>query len=116
VRWTVADEDRGSVDRAAIEDLLADAAEVKLEGRIVPVVRTRAAGVSRLASLADKVRAWSRVADVAPIPMLDCLHALEVESPETLAERILCADQSQGARDGSADPVTERARALESSF
>jgi exonuclease SbcD len=100
VRWTVADEDRGSVDRAAIEAVLADAAEVKLEGRIVPVVRARAAGVSRLTSLADKVHAWSQVVDVSPIPMLDCLCALEEETPETIADRILCAGQSPEAADG----------------
>lgn len=32
VRWTVADEDRHEVDRAAIERLLTGAAETKLEG------------------------------------------------------------------------------------
>lgn len=115
VRWTVADEDRGSVDRAAIENLLADAAEVKLEGRIVPVVRTRAAGVSRLASLADKVRAWSSVAEVSPNPMLDCLRDLEGENPETIAERILCEVQPQEGVGGSDESITDRATALEAS-
>jgi exonuclease SbcD len=56
VRWTVAEEDRHEVDRAAIVRILDGAAEVKLEGRIVPVQRTRAAGIARLHSLADKVR------------------------------------------------------------
>lgn len=108
VRWTVADEDRGSVDRAAIEALLADAAEVRLEGRIVPVVRTRAAGVSRLNSLAEKVHAWCRVTDVSPNSMVDCLRALEAETPETLAERILCAASCRDAVAGSAEAVTEQ--------
>ena len=44
VRWVVADEDRHEVDRAAIQRLLAGAAEVKLEGRTVPVARSRAQG------------------------------------------------------------------------
>lgn len=92
VRWTVGDEDRGAVDRAAITALLADAADVKLEGRIVPVVRQRAAGVSRLASLSDKVRAWSVVAEVSPEPMLSCLSALEGEEPEAIAGAILCGE------------------------
>jgi len=39
VRWVVAEEDRHEADRAAIQRLLAAAAEVKLEGRIVPVMR-----------------------------------------------------------------------------
>jgi hypothetical protein len=63
VRWTVAEEDRHQVDRAAIERLLEGAAETKLEGRILPVVRTRAAGISQLGNLADKVRVWAQVAD-----------------------------------------------------
>lgn len=105
VRWSVADEDRGSVDRAAILNLLADAAEVKLEGRIVPVVRTRAVGVSRLASLAEKVRAWSRVAEVSPGPMLDCLRALEGECPEAIADRVLCEAQPEEAVGDSVEAV-----------
>lgn len=96
VRWTVGDEDRGAVDRAAIAALLSDAAEVKLEGRIVPVVRQRAAGVSRLASLADKVLAWSTVAEVSPEPMLNCLHLLESAEPEAIAESILHVESDHG--------------------
>lgn len=103
VRWTVGDEDRGAVDRAAIAALLSDAAEVKLEGRIVPVVRQRAAGVSRLASLADKVRAWSAVAEVSPEPMLNCLHVLESMEPEAIAESILHGESDHGV-DGPSLP------------
>jgi hypothetical protein len=73
----------------AIESLLAGAAEVKLEGRIVPVVRTRAAGFSRLPSLAEKVGAWCRITQVSEAPMLNCLSALEAEAAETIAQRIL---------------------------
>lgn len=54
VRWTMPEEDRHEVDRTAIVRLLAGAAESKLEGRIVPVVRTHAAGISQLADLADE--------------------------------------------------------------
>jgi len=56
VRWTVADEDRHQVDRDAIRRALGGAADIQLEGRVVPIVRSRAAGISRCASLADKVR------------------------------------------------------------
>jgi exonuclease SbcD len=44
VRWQVGEEERGSVDREAIKRALGDAADVQLEGRVVPVVRSRAAG------------------------------------------------------------------------
>ena len=90
VRWTVADEDRHEVDRAAMQKALEGAAEVKLEGRIVPVVRTRAAGISQLASLADKVRVWAQSLEAKPQPLLDCLQALASQTPEAIAERTLC--------------------------
>ena len=89
VRWTIADEDRHEVDRAAIEQLLAGAAETKLEGRIVPVVRTRAAGISQMANLADKVRAWAEVTEIKPESLLECLQTLSSQGPEAIAERVL---------------------------
>ncbi|WP_210411642.1 metallophosphoesterase family protein [Rhodoferax sediminis] len=91
VRWTVADEERHEVNRAAMQALLEGAAEVKLEGHIVPVVRTRAAGISQLASLADKVRAWALSLEAKPQPLLDCLQALVSQTPEAIAEQTLCA-------------------------
>ncbi|MDP1532385.1 MAG: metallophosphatase family protein, partial [Rubrivivax sp.] len=63
--------------------------EVKLEGRIVPVVRTRAAGISRAASLADKVRQWAQMTEAKPEPLLACLAQLEAETGEDIAERVL---------------------------
>jgi len=97
VRWTVADEDRHEVDRSAIEQLLAGAAEIKLEGRIVPVVRTRAAGISQLTNLADKVRAWAAVAGANKEPLQRCLAALHTESPEDIAQRLLRTKTSAAA-------------------
>ena len=89
VRWTVAEEDRGSVDRGAIQRILAGAAETKLEGRIVPVVRTRMAGISRMARMEDKLRAWAQVSEVNPEPLLRCLAALEEATPEDIAADLL---------------------------
>jgi len=59
VRWVVGDEERDAVDRAEIKRALEGAADVQLEGRVVPVVRSRAAGISQCRSMADKVRAWA---------------------------------------------------------
>ena len=100
VRWRVADEDRHEVDRALIERELGRAAEVKLEGRIVPVVRTRAAGISRAASLADMVRQWAQVTEVKPEPLLACLAQLEAELAEVVAERVLRGEVPR-AREGA---------------
>ena len=89
LRWTVADEDRHEVDRTALMRLLEGSAETKLEGRIVPVVRTRATGISQLATLADKVRVWAKVTEVHMEPLLGCLQLLSSQAPETIADHVL---------------------------
>jgi exonuclease SbcD len=52
----------------------------------VPVVRTRAAGISQLANLADKVRVWAQVTEARAEPLLACLQALASQEPEAIAE------------------------------
>ena len=106
VRWAVADEDRHQVDRAAIARLLDGAAETKLEGRIVPVVRTRAAGISQLANLADKVRAWAQVTEARAEPLLECLQALSSQGPEAIAEKVLRRQAEPACEAGAVPPVT----------
>jgi len=95
VRWNVADEERHDIDRAAIAQLLGDggAAECRLEGRIVPVLRTRAAGIAGLTGLPEKIRAWAAVTEVRPEPLLACLSALESQSPEELVRALLGMDR-----------------------
>ncbi|PND34751.1 metallophosphatase family protein [Achromobacter pulmonis] len=105
VRWTVAEEDRSAVDREAIQRVLAGAAETKLEGRIVPVMRTRAAGISQMTRLEDKLRLWARVSDVNPEPLLACLAALAEGSPEELAAQLLRDDGGGAAR--GAEPKSQ---------
>lgn len=89
VRWTVPEEDAETVDRTAIGRLFAGAAQVRLAGRVIPVVRTRAAGISYLADMAAKVRAWADVIDAHAEPLLTCLEALHRQAPEEIAGAIL---------------------------
>ncbi|HEY0847160.1 MAG TPA: metallophosphatase family protein [Noviherbaspirillum sp.] len=89
VRWAMPEEDSDGVDRAAIERLFADAAQVKLAARVIPVVRTRAAGISHLASVAAKVRAWADVTEAQAEPLLACLEVLHMQTPEEVAVAIL---------------------------
>jgi DNA repair protein SbcD/Mre11 len=89
VRWTTAEEDRHEVDRVAIMKVLAGATEVKLEGRIVPVVRTRAAGIAQAHSLVEKVTAWAEVTACQPDPLLACLEALSTGSVESITASVL---------------------------
>ena len=77
------------VDRGAIERALSGAADVLLEGRIVPVVRTRAPGISQLVSLADKVRAWATATDVHAPPLLQCLERVTTTDPEDIVAEAL---------------------------
>jgi exonuclease SbcD len=106
VRWTVAEEDRHEVDRAAIQRLLEGAAQVKLEGRIVPVVRTRAAGISRLGSLEEKVHIWAQATQADPTPLLACLARLVAATPDAIAERVLRSDAAVAAVTGTLVPPT----------
>ena len=96
VRWTVPEEDWHEVDRAAIERLFGTAAEVKLEGRVIPVVRTRAAGISGEASIAAKIAVWARLTEAQPKPLLACLEALQTHAPEEIAANII--ERSTGAQ------------------
>ena len=89
VRWTVADEDRQSVDRAAIMQVLASAAQTKLEGRIVPLLRARSPGISQLGSLAEKIRRWAELTSVDPANVLGCWEALNEAEPAAIVERLL---------------------------
>ena len=124
VRWNVPEEDRGSVDREVIEAVLAGAADVKLEGRVIPVVRTRAAGISQEASVAGKIRAWSRATEADATPLLACLEALQCRTPEEIAANILesgktatngsdvrsecCREQGEFEIAGGRHPVVDR--------
>lgn len=108
VRWAVADEDRHEVDRAAILRLLAGAAEAKLEGRIVPVARSRAQGISRMASLGDKVRAWAAATGVNPTPLLACLAKSIAASPQDIVEQAHRFDEASAESDVDDERSEER--------
>lgn len=104
-RWAVPEEDVGTIDRAAIERLFAGATQVRLVGRVIPVVRTRAAGISSLADMTAKVRAWSDVIDAKVEPLLACLETLHRQAPEEIAGAIL----AQSLPADPASPATKDA-------
>jgi exonuclease SbcD len=110
VRWNIPEEDRHEVDRDAIERLLAGAAEVKLDGRILPVVRARAAGIARSNSVGDKVRVWARTVEAEAAPLLACLQLLQSQSVEEITERILdrqCLLDTEDTVEAVAVPLSE---------
>lgn len=107
VRWVVADEDRHEIDRGAIRRALEGAADVQLEGRVVPVVRSRAAGISRCSGLVDKIRAWSGVTSTKPEPLLECLARMAGTDPAALAEAVLAGTDDDAAAAPAAGPADD---------
>lgn len=117
VRWTIADEERHEVDREAIKRALAGAAGVQLEGRFVPIVRSRAEGISRCSSLDAKVRAWADVTGAPVEPLLACLERLTQQTPERIAEAVLtqrtrAMDPGTLAIVGRAEPLATVPRSI----
>ena len=93
VRWQVDEEHRDFVDRKAIESMLSGAAELKLEGRVIPVSRVRAAGISRAESLHQKLLRWCEATQTPPDGLAERLDRLLAAEPEIIAESISNGDQ-----------------------
>jgi exonuclease SbcD len=89
IRWQVDEEHKQSVDRDAIAALFGNAAQLKVEARILPVVRSRAQGISLETSIDRKLERWCEHADVVPAPMLDRLQLLETGDAEAIAAGVL---------------------------
>lgn len=100
VRWQVLEEDRTQVDRAGIEQLLGGAAGIKLEGRVLPITRARAAGIARERTVSRQIERWAEMTGIDAREALSCLELLEHRSPEDIAVGILHRDASElGADD-----------------
>jgi exonuclease SbcD len=106
VRWCVGEEDRHAADRDAVQALLAGAAGVQIEQRVVPVVRSRASGIAQATALEDKVRTWATVVEARAEPLLACLRALQSNSPDEIVSGVLAP--SAGAERGDPRQVDEQ--------
>nr|WP_043365519.1 DNA repair exonuclease [Cupriavidus sp. WS] len=89
IRWTINEEHRQLVDREAIQALFAASAEVKIEARILPAVRSRAEGISRTVTLAEKLVRWSELVGVDATPVVDRLSQLERLDAKAIADSVL---------------------------
>jgi exonuclease SbcD len=89
IRWQVDEEHKQSVDRDAIAALFGNAAELKVEARILPIVRSRAQGISLEASVDRKLERWCEHADVDLAPLLDRLQLLETGVAEAIASGVM---------------------------
>jgi exonuclease SbcD len=92
VRWNVAEEERETVDRAAIMAALHEAAEVKLEARVIPVVRSRSEGISRMQSLGDKLRRWAEATGVGAEGLAARLAQLQAREADAIVRELARED------------------------
>lgn len=107
VRWSIAEEDRHQIDREAIKRALAGAADVQLDGRILPVVRSRAPGISRASGLSDQVRAWCRLTNTEPDALLGCLTDLSHRAPADIVADVLSGAALEAPEQAEAHPQVE---------
>jgi DNA repair protein SbcD/Mre11 len=89
VRWQIDEEHRQAVDRGAIEALFSKAAGLKLDARILPVVRSRAEGISQEVTVDRKLARWCELANVEAAPLIDRLQLLSLEDPEAIADAVM---------------------------
>lgn len=80
LRYVLDEEHRASADKPAMAALFAHCAEVKIEGRIAPVQRQRAAGIGQAPSLDEKLVRWCELTSTASTPLLERLAALQAET------------------------------------
>lgn len=89
LRWTVDEEHRQVIDREAITALFGKSADLKLEARVLPAVRSRAEGISRETSLPEKLARWGELTAVDTNPLLERLTMLQTLDAESIVERVL---------------------------
>lgn len=109
VRWQIDEEHKQLVDRKRIESLFAAAAGLRLEPRILPVMRSRAEGISRAVTVDAKVARWCELTSVDSMPLLERLQLLDTGDAEAIAVLVLdsirLADDSDGVTVASDDPA-----------
>ncbi len=88
LRYSLDEEHRASVDRDALAAMFATAAAVKVEGRIAPVSRQRAAGISQAPSLTEQLRAWCALTQTDAEPLVTRLEALRSQSIQQITEAL----------------------------
>nr|WP_241991763.1 metallophosphatase family protein [Paraburkholderia sp. RAU2J] len=95
VRWQVDEEHRQGVDREAIKALFSGAAGLKVESRVLPVVRSRAQGISLETTVEGKLARWAELAAVDADPLQERLQLLVSGEVEAIAAGVLARIDSQ---------------------
>ncbi|MGK9451958.1 metallophosphoesterase family protein [Acidithiobacillus caldus] len=110
IRYHVPEDQRHSVDRDLINQVVQQAGgrQCKIEGRILPVTRVRAEGISQGKTLQDKLRRWCETTETPAEPLLERLEwLLKGDAPEIVVQQRLKLLQRTPAQESEPDPVPE---------
>lgn len=91
-RYTIPEEEKNSIKRDVLEKMFMDAGarRVKIEFSIIPKNRTRSAGISKLATLPEKLKKWGEsVGEAIPQAVLDISATIEGKDVEELVKESL---------------------------
>jgi exonuclease SbcD len=105
VRWQVDEEHRQVVDREAIKALFSGAAGLKVESRVLPVVRSRAQGISLETTVEAKFGQWCELAGIDAGPLQDRLQLLASGDVEAIAAGVLAGLASQPESQPESPPL-----------
>lgn len=85
VRYSVDEEYSQTVDRQAIKQILASAAEIRIEGEVLTIQRQRCAGISTLVTVNERFMRWCEFSNTPHDGLEDRLSALQTMAPEDIA-------------------------------
>ena len=100
-RYSIPEEDRHLVDRASLEQrlLAAGASRAKIECQVIPKTRQRAAGISQMQSLPEKVQKWGATVGVdIPESVLSIASVIEGVDVEEILTSIDGGDINEAAK------------------
>jgi DNA repair protein SbcD/Mre11 len=89
VIYEIDEEFASTVDRKAIREALKSAREFEIKGRVIPAVRQRAPGISRLVSIDERVTHWCSLTDNNPGDIVGRLALLQSSDPKEIAANFL---------------------------
>lgn len=107
VRYEVDEEFAKTIDRNAIREILAGAAEVKIEGSILTVQRTRCAGISTLPSVQERYLKWCEISSTPTEGLIERIALIQALEPEDIASDFAKRNRRQS------DPVVAQSAKIE---
>ncbi len=89
IRYSVDEEYRHAVDKAAIAALFEKASACKIEGRVNPIQRTRSEGMNRANTLGEKLAKWADITGTESAPLLERAALLEHQDADKIVRGIV---------------------------